>query len=113
MKTRPRHSNFCLTSISVIASLLCGISASSVAAQAPNIVLIYTDDLGYGDLGCYGHPTIDTPHLDQMAAEGQRWTDFYAPAPVCTASRAGLLTAAIQSRLAPHRPFFLSGRPKA
>jgi arylsulfatase A-like enzyme len=54
--------------------------------------LIYTDDLGYGDLGCYGHPTIATPHLDRMAAEGQRWTDFYAPAPVCSASRAGLLT---------------------
>ncbi|MDB2681985.1 sulfatase [Opitutales bacterium] len=54
--------------------------------------MIYTDDLGYGDLGCYGHPTIATPHLDRMAAEGQRWTDFYAPAPVCSASRAGLLT---------------------
>ena len=89
-----RHSppNFCLTSVSLIATLLCVFSFSSIAAQAPNIVLIYTDDLGYGDLGCYGHPTIDTPHLDQMAAEGQRWTDFYAPAPVCTASRAGLLT---------------------
>ena len=92
MKTRPRPSNFCLISISLITTFLCGLSTSSIAAQSPNIVLIFTDDLGYGDLGCYGHPTIDTPHLDQMAAEGQRWTDFYAPAPVCTASRAGLLT---------------------
>ena len=92
MKTRPRHSNFCLISISLITTFLCGLSISGIAAQSPNIVLIFTDDLGYGDLGCYGHPTIDTPHLDQMAAEGQRWTDFYAPAPVCTASRAGLLT---------------------
>lgn len=92
MKTRLSSSNFCLTSISVIATLLCVFSFSSIAAQAPNIVLIYSDDLGYGDLGCYGHPTIATPHLDRMAAEGQRWTDFYAPAPVCSASRAGLLT---------------------
>jgi arylsulfatase A-like enzyme len=76
----------------LIATLLCVFSFSSIAAQAPNIVLIYTDDLGYGDLGSYGHPTIDTPQLDQMASEGQRWTDFYAPAPVCSASRAGLLT---------------------
>src|SRR5207247_5845013 len=59
--------------------------------KAPNIVVIFVDDLGYGDLGCYGHPSIRTPHLDRMAAEGMRFTDFYVSAPVCTPSRAGLL----------------------
>ena len=58
----------------------------------PNIVLIYADDLGYGDLSSYGHPAIQTPNLDQMAAGGVRLTSFYAPASVCTPSRAGLLT---------------------
>ncbi len=58
----------------------------------PNFVIIYADDLGYGDLGCYGHPTIRTPHLDQMAREGVRFTDFYSAAEVCTPSRAALLT---------------------
>ena len=51
--------------------------------QPPNIVIITADDMGYGDLGSYGHPNIRTPHLDRMAAEGQRWTNFYAQAPVC------------------------------
>ena len=51
------------------------------AAQAkPNIVFILADDLGYGELGCYGQETIQTPHLDRMAAEGLRFTDFYAGA---------------------------------
>ncbi len=59
---------------------------------APNIVIIYADDLGYGDLGSYGHPTIRTPNLDRMADEGSRWTSFYSAAPVCTPSRAALLT---------------------
>jgi arylsulfatase A len=59
---------------------------------APNVVIIYADDLGYGDLGCYGHPTIRTPHLDRMAAEGVRFTQFYSAAEVCTPSRAALLT---------------------
>lgn len=58
----------------------------------PNVVIIYADDLGYGDLGCYGHPTIRTPHLDRMAAEGLRFTSFYTAAEVCTPSRAALLT---------------------
>ena len=67
--------------------------ANVVAAQrAPNVVIIMADDLGYGDLGCYGHPTIRTPHLDRMAREGMRFTDFYSCAAVCTPSRAGLLT---------------------
>lgn len=58
----------------------------------PNFVIIYADDLGYGDLGCFGHPTIKTPHLDRMAWEGIRFTDFYSAAEVCTPSRAALLT---------------------
>jgi len=58
----------------------------------PNFIVIYCDDLGYGDLACFGNPLIKTPHLDKMAAEGQRWTHFYSPDGVCTPSRAGLLT---------------------
>ncbi len=60
--------------------------------RLPNVIIIFTDDLGYGDLGIYGHPTIRTPHLDQMAIEGMRFMQFYAAASVCTPSRAGLLT---------------------
>jgi len=60
--------------------------------RRPNFVLVFADDLGYGDLSCYGHPTIRTPNLDRMAAEGIRLTSFYAAASVCSPSRAGLLT---------------------
>jgi arylsulfatase A-like enzyme len=65
---------------------------SAHAAEKPNILVILADDLGWGDLGCYGHPSIRTPNLDRMAAEGMRFTDFYSAAEVCTPSRAALLT---------------------
>ncbi len=64
----------------------------STFATPANVIIIYADDLGYGDLGCYGSPVIRTPHLDRMAAEGLRFTDFYSGAEVCTPSRAALLT---------------------
>ena len=66
---------------------------------APNVVLIYADDLGYGDLGVQGARGFTTPNLDRMAAEGMRFTDFYVAAPVCSASRAALLTGCYPARL--------------
>ena len=69
-----------------------GASVGAAEPRKPNIVIIFADDLGYGDLGCYGSPAIRTPHLDRMAFEGLRFTDFYSAAEVCTPSRASLLT---------------------
>ena len=66
--------------------------APARGARPPNIVIIFADDLGYGDLGVYGHPLIKTPRLDTLAAEGLKLTSFYASAPVCSASRYSLLT---------------------
>ena len=80
-----------LLTVSAIIGILGG-QSTAADAKHPNIVFILADDLGYGDLGCYGHPSIRTPHLDRMAAEGMRFTDFYSAAEVCTPSRAALLT---------------------
>jgi arylsulfatase A-like enzyme len=65
---------------------------SLFAANQPNVVVILADDLGYGDLGCYGHPKFKTPRIDQMAAEGVRMTQFNTPAPFCAPTRASLMT---------------------
>ncbi len=66
--------------------------------RPPNIVVIFADDLGYGDLGCFGHPTIRTPNLDRMASEGVKLTQFYSASSVCTPSRAALLTGRLPIR---------------
>ena len=64
----------------------------------PNFIVVFVDDMGYGDLGSYGHPTIYTPNLDKMAYEGQKWTQFYSASSVCTPSRAALLTGRLPIR---------------
>jgi arylsulfatase A len=69
------------------------------AERPPNFVLVFIDDLGYGDLGCYGSKRTETPHLDQLAKDGTRFTDFHTAAAVCTASRAGLLTGCYPQRV--------------
>lgn len=71
----------------------------TAAQRRPNIVFIYADDLGYGDLSCYGATAIKTPNLDRMAAEGLRLTNFYSVAPVCTPSRAALMTGRYAARM--------------
>jgi arylsulfatase A len=74
--------------------LLATMFASLIPADSPkpNIVVIVADDLGYGDLGCFGHPRIKTPSLDRLAGEGVRFTTFYSGAPICSPSRAALFT---------------------
>ena len=70
----------------------------SPAESLPNFIIINCDDLGYGDLACFGHPAIATPHLDRMASEGMKLTQFYSAAPVCTPSRAALMTGRLPAR---------------
>ena len=67
--------------------------------QPPNVVIVLADDLGYGDLSIQGHPLIHTPHIDNLAVEGQRWTSFYASAPMCNPSRVALLTGRMPIRI--------------
>ena len=75
------------------------LSCSAQKAGKPNIIIIMADDMGYGDLSCYGSTMINTPNLDKMAAEGIRFTDFHANGPVCSPTRAALLTGKYQQRV--------------
>jgi len=74
------------------------LSVRPLPQKRTNFVIIFADDLGFGDLGCFGHPTIRTPNLDRMAAEGAKMTQFYAAASVCTPSRAALMTGRLPIR---------------
>lgn len=96
------------TSISAIAGAVLALGAVVHAAagvddavRRPNIVLIVADDLGYGDLGCYGSATNRTPHIDALAAGGLRFTDFHSAGPMCSPTRAAMLTGQYQQRFGP------------
>jgi arylsulfatase A-like enzyme len=88
---------FLRASMLLFAVLAVVASAQPRSGRPPNFIIILADDQGYGDLGSYGHPTLRTPNIDQLAAEGQRWTSFYA-AHVCTPSRAQLMTGRLAVR---------------
>lgn len=74
-------------------------------SEKPNVVIVFTDDQGYQDLGNFGSPNIKTPNIDRMATEGARYTSFYVAQPVCSASRAGLLTGCYPNRVGIHGAF--------
>ncbi|MDA1278309.1 MAG: sulfatase [Verrucomicrobia bacterium] len=84
---------------------LCGASVrlATGAEAKPNFVIIFADDQGYGDLGCFGSKTIKTPNIDRMAKEGRRFTNFMVASPVCTPSRAALLTGCYPKRVGLHQ----------
>ena len=74
-------------------------SCNNISPDKPNIIIIFTDDQGYSDLGCYGAEGFATPNLDQMANEGMRFTNFYVASSVCSPSRAALLTGSYPARV--------------
>jgi len=79
---------------------------SRSASRKPNFIIIFTDDQGYADVGCFGAEGFETPNLDRMAVEGAKFTDFYAAAPVCSPSRAALLTGCYPMRVSIPRVLF-------
>ncbi|QDS99641.1 sulfatase family protein [Adhaeretor mobilis] len=85
-----KYNNLLTIALWMIASIFS--VAKLDAADRPNILVVLCDDLGYGDIECYGHPHIKTPHVNNLATEGIRFTNFYSAAPVCSPSRVGLLT---------------------
>ncbi|MCF3651452.1 sulfatase family protein [Synoicihabitans lomoniglobus] len=85
------------TMAALVFAALAGAAESDLSN--PNVIVIYTDDLGYGDVGCFGATDIQTPHIDRMAREGIRFTDFYSASSVCTPSRAALLTGRFAQRM--------------
>ncbi|KPK43606.1 MAG: hypothetical protein AMK72_13065 [Planctomycetes bacterium SM23_25] len=89
-----------------VAASLPARALAKTATERPNFVVIFTDDQGYQDVGCFGAPKIKTPHLDRMAAEGMKFTDFYVAASVCSPSRAALLTGCYPTRTGVTRVLF-------
>lgn len=95
---RERAASILLAVLAVLA-VAARAGAQPASPRPPNVVLVYADDLGYGDIGFYGAPRIRTPHIDRLAREGVRFTDFYVAQAVCSASRTALLTGAYPNRI--------------
>jgi arylsulfatase A len=83
----------------LVSLLHLGMNAACLAADKPNVILIFIDDMGWKDVGCYGNDFIDTPRIDQLAAEGVRFTDFYAAGAVCSPTRCALQSGQNQARI--------------
>ncbi|MEM9478666.1 MAG: sulfatase-like hydrolase/transferase [Verrucomicrobiota bacterium] len=81
-----------ISSLTILLCVYASLREPSTAAEKPNIVFLLADDMGWGDLACYGHPVIKSPHLDQLAAEGVKLTDCYSASPNCSPSRTAILT---------------------
>ncbi|MBD0831608.1 sulfatase [Aestuariibaculum sp. TT11] len=99
----------------LLVAIFIGITSIKAQSQQPNIIIFFTDDQGFGDLGCYGAKGFETPNADNLASEGIRFTNFYVPATVCTPSRAGILTGRYPKRSGLHEavlfPFSENGLP--
>lgn len=95
-----KSANLALRSLALLFLMLNGVSASAAADEPrPNFIIIFADDQGYNDLGCFGSEKIKTPNIDQLAAEGRKFTSFYVPCSVCSPSRAALLTGCYPKRV--------------
>ncbi len=102
-----KHLRFhCLSLLYLVVLYGCQESINRTRISPPNIIIIFTDDQGYQDVGCFGAPDILTPNLDQMAREGSIYTNFYSAQAVCSASRAGLLTGCYPNRIGIHGALF-------
>ena len=88
-----------LAFVPLVLALGAAAAARSEEQRPPNVVFILTDDQGYADVGCYGAEGFETPHLDRLAAEGVRFTDFHVAQAICSASRAAFLTGCYSERV--------------
>ena len=96
--------------------ILASLALVPPSSDAPNVVLVLVDDLGWSDLGCYGNPVVDTPRIDAFAKQGMVFTDAYAAAPVCSPTRASIMTGQAPARLRitnhmPDQPWFIPENP--
>ena len=90
----------------IVSVLACWAGVLEANDSPPNIVFMFADDLGYGDLGCYGHPYAKTPALDRLASQGTRFTQFYVTGVTCNPSRTGLMTRLFPARFAKYAADF-------
>jgi arylsulfatase len=86
----------------LLIAVACSVIATRAASRPPNVIIVFTDDQGYADVGCFGGRGFTTPNLDRMAKEGVRFTDFHVSSAVCSASRSALMTGCYHGRVGIH-----------